>query len=113
MKLTLVESAEKFNVSPDVIVDYIKNGLVPSKPQLDDSSTELDDHDMYWLDMVHCFIENGSSIDDVKRLVKHCQLQTKSLLYLKSDDILTIEGLSVLLIDINQIVVCMNVGLHK
>lgn len=70
MKLTLNETAAKFNVSPDVIDDYIKNGLVPSKPQVT-VGTEFDDTDMYWMEMVNCFIENGSSLEDVKQLIKH------------------------------------------
>ncbi len=73
MELTLAESARQFNVTPDVIEDYISQGLVPNKTECT-AKTTLDDRDMYWVDMVHCFIENGSSIQDVKKLIERCEL---------------------------------------
>ncbi|EHO53210.1 MerR family transcriptional regulator [Lentilactobacillus kisonensis] len=73
MKLTLAESAKQINSRPDVICNYINNGLVPTKPRLS-AEPLLDDTDMYWLDLVHCFIQNGSSIDDVKQLIKRCNI---------------------------------------
>lgn len=73
MKFTLNEMAAKFNVTPKEIDAYIQNGLVPSRPAAA-AVTDFDETDMYWMDMVHCFIENGSSIDDVKRLIKHCNI---------------------------------------
>lgn len=73
MKLTLNETAAKFNVSPAEIDKYIKNGLVPSRPDAT-AVADFDETDIYWMDMVHCFIENGSSIDDVKQLIKHCNI---------------------------------------
>lgn len=73
MKLTLVESAQRINSRPDVICDYINNGLVPSQPQLA-ADPLLDETDMYWLDLVHCFIQNGSSIEEVRQLIKRCNI---------------------------------------
>ncbi|MFD1124422.1 MerR family transcriptional regulator [Lentilactobacillus raoultii] len=73
MKLSLADAAKQFNVTPDVIADYIAEGLVPSKTALAEGMT-LDDRDRYWVEMVHCFIENGSSIQEIKQLMKHCQL---------------------------------------
>lgn len=73
MKLTLNETAAKFNVRPDVIEDFINNGLIPSKPQVA-VGTEFDDTDMYWMEMVNCFIENGSSLEDVQQLIKRCKI---------------------------------------
>ncbi|GAF37562.1 MerR family transcriptional regulator [Lentilactobacillus farraginis] len=73
MELSLAESARQFNVTPDVIADYITEGLVPSKPSLA-SGTTLDDRDMYWVDLVHCFIQNGSSIQEVKKLIERCDI---------------------------------------
>lgn len=73
MKLTLNETAAKFNVSPAEIATYIQNGLVPGRTD-SASVSDFDETDMYWVDMVHCFIENGSSIDDIKQLIKHCNI---------------------------------------
>ena len=73
MELTLTESARQVNGTPDVIANYIQQGLVPSKQQLT-STTTLNDRDIYWLDLVHCFIENGSSISEVKKLIEHCDI---------------------------------------
>ncbi|GAA3194642.1 MerR family transcriptional regulator [Lentilactobacillus kefiri] len=73
MKLTLNETAAKFNVSPTEIDAYVQNGLVPSRT-VGTIVADFDETDMYWVDMVHCFIENGSSIDDVKQLIKHCKI---------------------------------------
>ncbi|APR07842.1 hypothetical protein FAM21834_01658 [Lentilactobacillus parabuchneri] len=73
MKLTLNETAAKFDVAPAVIDDYIKNGLVPSRAQTADDIA-FDETDMYWVEMAHCFIENGSSVEDVKELIKRCKI---------------------------------------
>ncbi|EEI25098.1 MerR family transcriptional regulator [Lentilactobacillus hilgardii] len=73
MELSLAESAKQFNVTPEVIADYITEGLVPSKTSLADGSA-LNDRDMYWVDMVHCFIQNGSSIQEVKKLIERCDI---------------------------------------
>ncbi|GHP14628.1 hypothetical protein YK48G_20530 [Lentilactobacillus fungorum] len=73
MKFTLNESAQKINCQPGVIADYINHGLIPTKSQFEPEPM-LDDTDMYWLDLVHCFIQNGSSIEEVKQLIKHCNI---------------------------------------
>nr|WP_252892885.1 MerR family transcriptional regulator [Lentilactobacillus otakiensis] len=50
MKLTLNETAARFNVTPAVIDDYIKNGLVPSRTDAT-AVADFDETDMYWMDM--------------------------------------------------------------
>ncbi len=73
MKWTLEEFAEKVNISPEQIREYVTAGLLPTKVA-GDSELLFDDSDSYWLDMIQCFVGNGTSVDELKHVIKHCHL---------------------------------------
>jgi len=43
--------------------------LLPCK----DANAQFSSDDQYWLDMVNCFLENGSSVEDLKDLMPLCE----------------------------------------
>ncbi|KRK46890.1 MerR family transcriptional regulator [Secundilactobacillus kimchicus] len=67
--MTLEQLAAKSGVLAEKIATYTAAGLLPTK----DASAGFSDKDLYWLDMVNCFMENGSSVDDLKDLMPLCE----------------------------------------
>lgn len=69
MKMNLTEMAASAHVDASRIEDYVKNGLLGKEH----STTEFDDSDLYWIDMIQCFQENGTSLDDLSGLLPRCR----------------------------------------
>ncbi|WP_047999152.1 MerR family transcriptional regulator [Lactiplantibacillus herbarum] len=67
--MTLEQLAAQSGVTADKIVAYTKAGLLPCK----DANAQFSSDDQYWLDMVNCFLENGSSVEDLKDLMPLCE----------------------------------------
>lgn len=55
MKMNLTELARSAQVDETRVEEYVKNGLLGSNH----STTEFDDSDLYWIDMIQCFQDNG------------------------------------------------------
>ncbi len=68
-EMTLEQLAAQSGVAADKIVAYTKAGLLPCK----DAHANFSADDQYWLDMVNCFLENGSSVEDLKDLMPLCE----------------------------------------
>jgi len=74
MKMNLTELAELAHVDEARVADYVDNGLLGS----DHSTTEFDESDLYWIDMIQCFQDNGTSLSDLSGLMPRCrQAQSK------------------------------------
>lgn len=69
MKMNLTELAKAANVDAGRIDEYVKHGLLGA----DHSATEFDDSDLYWIDMIQCFQDNGTSLDDLSGLLPRCR----------------------------------------
>ncbi|WP_137641631.1 helix-turn-helix domain-containing protein [Lactiplantibacillus modestisalitolerans] len=67
--MTLEQLAARSGVAADKIVAYTEAGLLPCK----DVHAHFSADDQYWLDMVNCFLENGSSVEDLKDLMPLCE----------------------------------------
>ncbi|WP_338207955.1 helix-turn-helix domain-containing protein [Lactiplantibacillus paraxiangfangensis] len=67
--MTLEQLAAQSGVAADKIVTYTQAGLLPCK----DTHAVFSEDDQYWLDMVNCFLENGSSVEDLKDLMPLCE----------------------------------------
>ena len=67
--MTLIEIAAQSGVGPEQITAFTRAGLLPCK----DETGAYSDKDLYWLDMVNCFVENGSSVEDLKTLLPLCE----------------------------------------
>lgn len=67
--MTLEEIAVKAEIMPEKVAAFTRAGLLPCK----DETSQYSDKDLYWLDMVNCFVENGSSMDDLKTLMPLCE----------------------------------------
>ena len=68
-EMTLEQLAARSGVAADKIVTYTEAGLLPCK----DAHATFSADDQYWLDMVNCFLENGSSVEDLKDLMPLCE----------------------------------------
>ncbi|MDT6981094.1 MerR family transcriptional regulator [Levilactobacillus zymae] len=74
MKMNLTELAHSAHVDESRVEEYVKNGLLGSNH----STVEFDDSDLYWIDMIQCFQENGTSLSDLSGLMPRCrQAQSK------------------------------------
>ncbi|GEO74053.1 hypothetical protein FD30_GL000719 [Levilactobacillus namurensis DSM 19117] len=74
MKMNLTELAQSAHVDKQRVEEYVKNGLLGT----DHSATEFDDSDLYWIDMIQCFQDNGTSLSDLSGLMPRCrQAQAK------------------------------------
>jgi len=69
MKMNLTELAASAGVDASRIEEYAKNGLLGENH----STTEFDDSDLYWIDMIQCFQDNGTSLDDLSGLLPRCR----------------------------------------
>ncbi|AKP65248.1 hypothetical protein FC99_GL001918 [Levilactobacillus koreensis JCM 16448] len=69
MKMNLTELAAAAHVDASNIEAYVKNGLLGEAH----SATEFDESDLYWIDMIQCFQENGTSLDDLSGLLPRCR----------------------------------------
>lgn len=67
--MTLTEISAKSGITADQIAAYTRAGLLPCK----DEASLYSDSDLYWLDMVNCFVENGSSVEELKTLMPLCE----------------------------------------
>lgn len=67
--MTLGEISARSGITSEQITTFTRAGLLPCKNETDTYS----DKDLYWLDMVNCFIENGSSLEDLKTLMPLCE----------------------------------------
>ena len=67
--MTLEQLATKSGVAVDKIVEITSAGLLPTK----NSQSDYEAADLYWLDMVNCFLENGSSVEDLRSLLPLCE----------------------------------------
>ncbi|ANZ60805.1 hypothetical protein AYR62_14555 [Secundilactobacillus paracollinoides] len=67
--MTLAELAAKSGVTTEKIASYTQAGLLPCK----DEKTTYTDKDLYWLDMITCFVDNGSSLDEMRALMPICE----------------------------------------
>ncbi|NLS61207.1 helix-turn-helix domain-containing protein [Lactiplantibacillus plantarum] len=67
--MTLEQLAAHSGVAADKIVAYTNAGLLPCK----DVNAHFSADDEYWLDMVNCFLENGSSVEELKDLMPLCE----------------------------------------
>ncbi|CAM3175110.1 MerR family transcriptional regulator [Lactiplantibacillus plajomi] len=68
-EMTLEQLAARSGVAADKIITYTEAGLLPCK----DAHATFSADDQYWLDMVNCFLENGSSVEDLKDLMPLCE----------------------------------------
>ncbi|KRM58645.1 MerR family transcriptional regulator [Secundilactobacillus malefermentans] len=73
MEMALTDFAKSTGVNQDRIREYIAAGLLPSHQNQAASDWRFTDSDQYWLDMVECFRDNGTSLDDLKELMPLCQ----------------------------------------
>lgn len=67
--MTLGELAAKSGIAAEQIATFTRAGLLPCK----DTASLYSDNDLYWLDMVNCFVENGSSVAELKNLMPLCE----------------------------------------
>lgn len=67
--MTLAELAAKTGVTTETIAGYTRAGLLPCK----DERTTYTDKDLYWLDMITCFVDNGSSLAEMRALMPICE----------------------------------------
>ena len=67
--MTLDELATRSGIASAKIKQYLAAGLLPCKL----TQSEFSSEDQYWLDMVNCFVENGSTMDDLKDLMPLCE----------------------------------------
>ncbi|MTV82870.1 MerR family transcriptional regulator [Secundilactobacillus folii] len=67
--MTLGEIATRSGLTAERITTITRAGLLPCKNE----AAAYSDKDLYWLDMVNCFIENGSSVEDLKTLMPLCE----------------------------------------
>ncbi|WP_051907275.1 helix-turn-helix domain-containing protein [Secundilactobacillus oryzae] len=73
MEMTLTDFAKSTGVTEDRIREYVHAGLLPSHQDQPESAWQFGDSDQYWLDMIACFHDNGTSLDDLKALMLPCQ----------------------------------------
>lgn len=73
MKWTLEEFANQVNLDESTIVKYVDMGLISGRKSVD-ATTMFDETDKYWFDLIQCFISNGSTVDDLRSIMGHCQL---------------------------------------
>lgn len=69
MEMNLTELAQTTNVDASRIQEYVAMGLLGA----DHSATTFDDSDMYWIDMIQCFQDNGTSLEDLSGLMPRCR----------------------------------------
>ncbi|WP_461243136.1 MerR family transcriptional regulator [Secundilactobacillus muriivasis] len=67
--MTLEQLAKRAGLATETVAAYTQAGLLPCK----DPTQLFSDQDLYWLDMVDCFVENGSSADELKDLMAICE----------------------------------------
>lgn len=67
--MTLREIAAQSGIASEQIATFTRAGLLPCK----DETGAYSDRDLYWLDMVNCFFENGSSVEELKTLLPLCE----------------------------------------
>ncbi|HIW71544.1 MAG TPA: helix-turn-helix domain-containing protein [Candidatus Levilactobacillus faecigallinarum] len=69
MKMNLTELAQSAHVDKQRVAEYVENGLLGTGHSL----TEFDDADLYWIDMIQCFQDNGTSLSDLSSLMPRCR----------------------------------------
>ncbi|UDM32340.1 MerR family transcriptional regulator [Lentilactobacillus laojiaonis] len=73
MKWTLEEFSNQVNLDEKTIVKYIDLGLISGRKP-GEKVNNFDETDKYWFDLIQCFISNGSTLDDLRSIIGHCQL---------------------------------------
>ncbi|MFC6274328.1 MerR family transcriptional regulator [Levilactobacillus tangyuanensis] len=69
MKMNLTELSAVAHVDANRVEEYVNNGLLGEEH----STTEFDDSDLYWIDMIQCFQDNGTSLADLSGLLPRCR----------------------------------------
>lgn len=75
MKMNLTELALSAHMDKGRVEEYVKNGLLGAEH----STTEFDDSDLYWIDMIQCFQDNGTSLSDLSGLMPRCRQAQASM----------------------------------
>lgn len=74
MGYSIREVSEKFNLSPDTLRYYEKEGLFPAIQRRNDGKRLYDDVDLERIQLVCCMRATGMSIADIKNYIDLCRL---------------------------------------
>ena len=69
---TIMEFAEKMNLSPSTLRYYEREGLLPTSKRRNNSHRVYDDADIPWVATISCLRSTGMSVRDLKHYVDLC-----------------------------------------
>jgi len=71
MELSISEFAHRYNVELAAVEAYAKNGLI-GHLTAETQAVVLDDTDRFWLNTIDSFLETGTSMSELKTVLKRC-----------------------------------------
>ena len=67
--MTITEVSKKYNLTPDTIRYYEKQGLIPKVPRNKSGIREFDENSCRWIEFVKCMRSAGLSIEVLSKYV--------------------------------------------
>lgn len=68
--MTIAEVSKKYNLTPDTIRYYEKEGLIPRVPRNKSGIRDFDENSCRWIEFIKCMRNAGLSIEVLSKYVK-------------------------------------------
>ena len=68
--MTIAEVSKKYNLTPDTIRYYEKEGLIPKIPRNKNGSREFDEKSCRWIEFIKCMRNAGMPVEVLSKYVK-------------------------------------------
>ena len=68
--MTIAEVGKKYDLTPDTIRYYEKEGLIPRVPRNKSGIRDFNEHSCRWIEFIKCMRNAGLSIDVLSKYVK-------------------------------------------
>ena len=68
--MTIAEVSKKYDLTPDTIRYYEKEGLIPKVPRTQNGIRDFDEEACGWIEFIKCMRSAGMEIEILKRYVE-------------------------------------------
>ena len=68
--MTIAEVSKKYDLTPDTIRYYEKEGLIPKVPRTQNGIRDFDEESCGWIEFIKCMRSAGMEIEILKRYVE-------------------------------------------
>ena len=77
--MTISEVSKKYDLTPDTIRYYEKEGLIPKAPRTKSGIRDFDEETCNWIEFIKCMRNAGLEIEILKQYVELCKQGSKTV----------------------------------